>query len=142
MKKIIMALVLVLIMVVCSACTLNLSINSDNDTQKAASEPAEVSTEIVEVPSPEKNEPQAFYGVWCSGSKNRADAEKVADTLSVKGFDAEIFVTTDWENLNPEKFYVVTAGVCKTKQNAEILLSKVKTEGYADAYIKYTGEKK
>ena len=87
-------------------------------------------------------EAHAFYGVWCSGSKNRSDAEKIAMDLSDKGYKPQIIVTTDWENLNPEKFYVVTAGVCETKQEAELLLSDVKKSGYSDAYIKYTGKRK
>lgn len=84
----------------------------------------------------------AFYGVWCIACKDISNAEKMVLELSDNGFEAQVFVTTDWENLNSEKFYVVTAGVCETKREAEKLLTKVKESGYTDAYVRYTGERK
>ncbi len=84
----------------------------------------------------------AFYGVWCIACKDISNAEKMALELSDNGFEAQIFVTTDWENLNSEKFYVVTAGVCETEREAKRLLAKVKESGYTDAYVRYTGERK
>ena len=84
----------------------------------------------------------AFYGVWCYGSKNEADANSFASDLSGVGFDAKVYVTTDWENLNTELYYVVTAGVCLTEDEANYLLESVKKAGYTDAYVKYTGNRR
>ena len=153
MKKIGLVLILALIIPVCSACSLNLTINTDSNSENESEvvEKKEISTEIPHQESAEKhtttpasssNESEAFYGVWCSGSKSKPDAENSASELVAIGFDAHVFVTTDWANLNPEKFYVVTAGICGTKQEAEQLLSVVKRSGYSDAYVKYTGERK
>lgn len=88
------------------------------------------------------NDTSAFYGVWCFGSKTESDANKFALQLLNQGFDSQVFVTTDWTNLNPEKYYVVTAGICSTKEQAEQLLVSVKANGYSDAYIKYSGDRK
>ena len=82
---------------------------------------------------------EPFYGIWCSASKDQKDAENVADKLSSRGFYGQVFVTSDWEKLNSEKWYVVTAGVYPDKEDAEAALSEVKSAGYPDAYIKYTG---
>ena len=51
-----------------------------------------------------------FYGIWVSASKNYDDAKKTAGELSLNGFDGYIEDTTNWSNLNSEKWYVVTAG--------------------------------
>ena len=79
-----------------------------------------------------------FYGIWCMASKNRAEMEKSAAALLRQGFAAKVFVTTDWSNLNSEKWYVVSAGTYRTEQEARAALSSVKAV-YGDAYIKYSG---
>lgn len=85
----------------------------------------------------ESNSP--FYGIWCIAAKDTSNAEKVAYNLHNNGFDSEVVVTTDWSNLNSERWYVVTAGVYSTKSSAEAALPAVKAL-YPDAYVKYTGE--
>lgn len=54
------------------------------------------------------------------------------------GFDAQVFVTTDWSNLNTEKWYVITAGIYGTKEAASAVLPDVQRV-CSDAYIKYSG---
>ena len=83
---------------------------------------------------------QAFYGVWCYGAKEESAAKDFAEKLKNEGFSAEIFMTTDWENLSSEKYYVVTAGVYSSESSANDALSDVQDAGYGDAYVKYTGE--
>lgn len=80
-----------------------------------------------------------FYGVWCYGSKGEEESNSYAETLKASGFDARVFVTTDWSNLNTEKFYVVTAGVYVTKDEANAALASVQSV-CADAYVKYSGD--
>lgn len=79
-----------------------------------------------------------FYGIWCAASKSESEAQKYANDLIKNGFDAQIFVTTDWSNLNSAKWYVVSAGVYSSKSDANTALSSVQ-EVYPDAYIKYSG---
>ena len=57
-----------------------------------------------------------FYGIWCYGGKSEEDADAYAQSMRSSGYDAQVFVTTDWSNLNPEKFYVVTAGISVRKR--------------------------
>lgn len=85
--------------------------------------------------------PAPFYGIWCSASKDRADVQAVADNLSQNGFSAQVLVTTDWDNLNPEFWYVVTAGSYTSEAAANADLSKVQAL-YSDAYVKYSGNYK
>ena len=54
------------------------------------------------------------------------------------GYPAEVYVTTDWSNLNSENWYVVTAGTYGTESAAKNALSHVQ-EYYRDAYVKYSG---
>lgn len=152
MKKIRLALISILAVALCSACSVNININTDDKSENAevvekTTEPTtvtekEVYKEPAKADMTKKTESEAFYGVWCVGSKSKSDADRVAAELSGKGFDAQVLVTSDWENLNPEKFYVVTAGMCRTQEEANTLLGSVKQSGYSDAYVKYTGERK
>lgn len=81
-----------------------------------------------------------FYGVWCYSTKSDGEAEKGAEAINAKGFAGKVFVTTDWSNLNPEKWYIVTAGVYDSEEEAKSALSDVKSAGYPDAYVKYSGD--
>ena len=45
----------------------------------------------------------SFYGIWCGASKTEAEAQKQVNAVKESGFDARMFVTTDWSNLNSEK---------------------------------------
>ena len=52
----------------------------------------------------------------------------------------EAFVyTSDFEELNPEPYYVVTAGLFTTEEEANEALDKAKASGFTDAYVKYAG---
>ncbi len=81
-----------------------------------------------------------FYGIWCSAAKDEADAQKSANTLTEKGLDGRVYVTTDWSNLNKEKWYVVSAGAYATEADANAMLDTVKAAGYGSAYVKYSGD--
>lgn len=86
-----------------------------------------------------QNAHQSFYGVWCMATKKQSSAENEANLLRNKGFNADVFVSTDWSNLNPEKWYVVSAGVYSSRADATNVLPSVK-EICPDAYVKYSGE--
>ena len=81
-----------------------------------------------------------FYGIWCYGVKSEEDAQKGVDELNAKGLDGQMFITTDWGNLNSEKWYVVTAGTYESEAAAKDALAAVKDAGYTNAYVKYTGD--
>lgn len=74
------------------------------------------------------------------GSKDENDAIRFADTLSSSGITATVFVSTDWSNLNQEKFYVVSAGAYSTEDEANEALKTVQNLGYSSAYVKYSGD--
>ena len=80
-----------------------------------------------------------FYGIWCYGSKGEEESISYAETLKNSGFDAKVFVTTDWSNLNTEKFYVVTVGVYTTGDEANSSLASVQSV-CSEAYVKYSGD--
>ena len=83
--------------------------------------------------------PQPFYGIWCQATKSSDEAEKYAKRLRNNGFQAaSVFLTSDWNNLNKEPWYVVTAGVYQTEKEAKNSLSRVRSY-YSDAYVKYSG---
>lgn len=86
----------------------------------------------------QQSEDTSFYGIWCYGSKEEGEANSYAETLKASGFDARVYVTTDWSNLNTEKFYVVTAGVYSTESEANADLTSVQSV-CQDAYVKYSG---
>ena len=79
-----------------------------------------------------------FYGVWCAASKDYAEAQRYASELTRQGYDGQVFLSTDWSNLNRQPWYVVTAGVYSGRESAEDVLPEVQRL-YSDAYVKYTG---
>ena len=86
----------------------------------------------------QQSEDTSFYGIWCYGSKEEGEANSYAETLKASGFDTRVYVTTDWSNLNTEKFYVVTAGVYSTESEANANLTSVQSV-CQEAYVKYSG---
>jgi hypothetical protein len=85
------------------------------------------------------NEKAPFYGIWIGAFKDKTDAENFAAEAEEKGLNAGVYLTTDWDNLNSEPWYVISAGEYQTSDEAENELSDVINKGYADAYVKYTG---
>lgn len=81
---------------------------------------------------------EAFWGIWCVASKNKDDLNSAVDKFNNVGIKATIIVSTDWSNLNSEKWYVLTAGMYSTENEAEAMLDEVR-KYYSDAYVKYSG---
>ena len=81
----------------------------------------------------------AFYGIWVYASKSYDEASSFAGEVSSNGFQGFVFTTTDWSNLNSEKWYVVTAGQYGTEKEAINKLDAVQNY-YPDAYVKFSGD--
>lgn len=81
----------------------------------------------------------SFYGIWVYASKNYDEASNFASNVSSNGYNGFVITTTDWSNLNSEKWYVVTAGKFESEKEAINMLDEVKMH-YPDAYVKYSGE--
>ena len=81
-----------------------------------------------------------FYGVFIKAFKNEIDCDKTLSDLEDAGFvNCPVVYTPDFEELNPEPYYVVTAGLFTTEQAANEALDKAKAGGFSDAYVKYAG---
>lgn len=104
--------------------------------EEPVTEEKEESDETVASNTVEKS---PFYGVWCIGTKSESDAQKCADKLKDNGYNAQVYITTEWQELNAEKWYVVSADEYETKAEAEADLEGVKAI-YSGAYVKYTGD--
>ena len=144
---------------ICSCgCTININVNNsdtsvsdssaafDSSSKSTVSDTIQQSTlpsaplqqEETAVPSPNDTDP--FYGVWVGASKDRLECEEIASQLRSKGFEANVYDTLDWNNLNSEHWYVVTAGKFVEESTAQSALNSVIKAGYADAYVKYSGD--
>lgn len=88
----------------------------------------------------EITERQPFYGVWCYASKDPHEAQNKADELSQRGLDGRVYISSEWSNLNQERWYCTSAGMSLTEADAEIVLETARNAGYSGAYIKYSGE--
>lgn len=85
---------------------------------------------------------KAFYGIWVSATKSLKDANSTLKKVKAKGFNkSKIYTTTEWSNLNSQKYYVISTDQYKTKSSANKALSRVKRY-YKGAFIKYTGNYK
>lgn len=83
-----------------------------------------------------------FWGIWDGAykDKKKADAE-AAQIKKDSGYDAAVFLTTDWSNLNSESWYVISIGVYGTESEAKSAFASIKN-AYPNAYVKYSGDKK
>ena len=149
-----------LLSLVMTSCTLTISMDKGKQDNIGSESTAEEQTSTMQENTPDAkmedredapaahphmvqgNGEEPFWGIWCYGSKSRTEADNFADVLSSKGYNAQVFVTTDWSNLNSEKYYVVTAGVYYSETDAKKELASVKSLGYSDAYVKYSGNKR
>lgn len=110
----------------------------DTDTQETyQTNDTTVSLETEQ--APEVNQP--FYGVWCQADKSYERILNSAENLRSLGYDARIYYTPDWSNLNKEPYYAISIGEYSTKEEANSILPNVKSI-YPDAYVKYSGDKK
>lgn len=98
--------------------------------------PEEASEEVQEIT---QELPSPFYGIWCYASKDSGEAYSYAENLPYDENPAEVFVTTDWSNLNSEKWYVVTKGTYSTEAEANAHLGTVQSY-CSGAYVKYSGD--
>ena len=111
----------------------NSSKAQSSETQTSETSPGETKSEDY------ADSHASFYGIWCGAAKDKESAEKIASSLRDKGLPSNVFITTEWSNLNSEKWYVVSAGTYDSKEEAESILSQVKSY-YPKAYVKYSGE--
>lgn len=81
----------------------------------------------------------SFYGVWIGAYKKEDEAAAALEKLEDAGFEAIVAYSPDWENLNPQPYFCVSAGRCDNQAEADDLLAAVKKAGFKDAYVKETG---
>lgn len=157
MKKFLAFVLIVLSTVVFSSCTYvnnnyyekndsALSSETEEVTQPVKDDIEESSTPVADTTQSTSNEKSSeynndtpFYGIWVYASKSCDEASSFADEVSSNGFNGYTEVTTDWSNLNKEKWYVVTAGKYSSENEAKTQLNEVKKK-YPDAYVKYSGD--
>ncbi|MCR4908862.1 MAG: SPOR domain-containing protein [Lachnospiraceae bacterium] len=83
-----------------------------------------------------------FYGIWTSACKDREAAEEEAKKLEEMGYDSYVCYSPEWENMNSDEYYCVTAGRYLSEAEAEDEIQAVKSAGFKDAYIKNSGKRK
>ncbi len=81
-----------------------------------------------------------FYGVWTYASRDRETALTEAGKLIDLGFDSYVFYSAEWEGLNSDGYYCVTAGRYQTEEDALAQLDSVKKAGFGSAYVKFSGK--
>ena len=118
------------------------------ETQPVKEDNAASAVSAADAPQSALNENEAafhydtpFYGIWVYASKSSNEASSFANDVSINGFSGYTENTIQWNNLNDEEWYVVTAGKYSTENEAKNQLSEVKKK-YPDAYVKYSGEYK
>ena len=101
--------------------------------------------EATRTPSPELasesdfNQYQPFYGIWMGASEDLDTATKNVDRLREQGVDAFCFLSSEWSNLNPKPYYVWTAGIYYSEEDAKVALPAAQ-KIRSNAYVKYSGE--
>ena len=114
------------------------------DTSRAATPadatPANQEAKPAEAPDTSSAQ-QPFWGVWIGASKDRTEAQSIADEASAKGLPSAVWYTTDWSNLNTEPWFVISVGTSSTQQEAAEWRDRAQGSGYSDAYVKYSGSR-
>ncbi len=90
----------------------------------------------------EREYEDGFYGVWTSAVKDRDIAVSEAKKLNELKFDSYVCYSPEWENLNGDGYYCVTAGRFPDEDDAESSLETLKEAGFKDAYVKPSGKRK
>ncbi len=90
----------------------------------------------------EDNYENGFYGVWTGAVKDRDDAITQAKALNELGYDSFVAYSPEWENLNSDPYYCVSAGRCESETEAEDMLDEIQQHGQKDAYVKFSGAHK
>ena len=85
---------------------------------------------------------QGFWGVWIGAFGTYEEAERYMVAARGAGLPADVFLTTDWNNLNSDPYYVVSVGTSAAESIAAELCDMAKKRGYPDAYVKFTGARK
>ena len=82
-----------------------------------------------------------FYGVWADSAQDHDYCVYALEKAREAGFEAELFITDDWENLSQKTkgWYVVTLICADSKDEADAVLERAREAGYDNAYIKQTG---
>ena len=82
-----------------------------------------------------------FYGVWADSAQDHDYCVRALEKARQEGFDAELFVTDDWEDLSQKTrgWYVVTLVCAADKDEADAVLERAREAGYDNAYVKWTG---
>lgn len=109
------------------------SSEEETDLQKVSQ-----SRDAIETYAPGTGTP--FWGVWIGASRDEDEANEIARGATNNGLNAEVVRSDDWEELNSETWWCVTAGRYVEENQANIVLSDVVGEGYASAYVKYSGD--
>ncbi len=81
---------------------------------------------------------QPFWGVWIGAFSDEAGARARASEAASRGFNAAVYYSADWTNLNQAGYWVVTCGANTSEADAQAVLSQALTY-YGDAYVKYSG---
>ncbi len=82
-----------------------------------------------------------YYGVFVASFKTPDECVDTEMKLDDAGYRlCPVVYTPDFSKLNPEPYYVVTAGLYSSQQDAEKTLEEVKAAGFKDAYVKNTGK--
>lgn len=108
-------------------------------SEEVGPEPDEDIDEVESIPEFEALVPEPFYGIFLMATKDEGEAIEFSDSLYEKDIFASILVTSDWENLNSEPWYVVYSGQFDTEEVANEEIEIIK-DSFPDAYVKYTGE--
>ncbi|MBP3866960.1 MAG: SPOR domain-containing protein, partial [Eggerthellaceae bacterium] len=109
--------------------------NGTNAAAAAASASSSVATDGIS----SRTEP--FWGVWALASKDRGLADEFAASARQANYDAAVFITSEWGNLNSEPWYAVSLCCADSEADANAVLERAKREGYADAYVKHSGDR-
>ena len=85
---------------------------------------------------------EPFYGIWLSAFTEYEEAMAMVGRLGNYGLDACAVFAPDYENLTTKPMWCVSLGRAASEAEAEENLKVAKKFDFADAYIKYTGERK
>ena len=98
---------------------------------------AEVNANVsIDPDSPFRN--GEFVGIWIRAADNLEEAKSLANEAAAHVGAVQIFLTTNWSNLNPEPWYVLTAGIYASRSEAEMMLPEIQKYD-PEAYIKASG---
>lgn len=146
-KKILIGIVVAVVVVIVAVVLVvflvgNGNNNNNQSNQTSVSQDEESSITSDYAPTTVTGE-KPFWGAFVTKTRNPSSLKIMDTELKDDGFSPFYITSSDWENLYPgeDPYMMLTAGMWETENEAEDAVKALKSKGYDEAFVQYSGNR-